>query len=62
LDFTAIGPTVNLASRMLDEVSRRNGLTICSREFKAVAIGLTADPVECSFRGFDHSVEVFVLQ
>jgi adenylate cyclase len=62
LDFTAIGPTVNLASRMLDEVSRRNGLTICSREFKAVAIGLTAQPVECSFRGFDHSVEVFVLQ
>ena len=61
LDFTAIGPTVNLASRMLDEASKRNAQTICSKEFKAVAIGLSAEPVECSLRGFENSVEVFIL-
>ena len=33
LDFTAIGPTVNLASRMLDAASADNAHTVCSDAF-----------------------------
>jgi adenylate cyclase len=62
LDFTAIGPTVNLTSRMLEEASARDVETICSTEFQAIAIGQTGTRVQCKFKGFDTSVEVFVLE
>lgn len=62
LDFTAIGPTVNLASRMLEAASARDVQTICSAEFQAIAIGQTGTPVTCSFKGFESTVEVFILE
>ena len=61
LDFTAIGPTVNLASRMLEEASRREAGTVCSTEFKAIALGLSAEKIECDFRGFNAPIEIFVI-
>lgn len=62
LDFTAIGPAVNLASRMVDEASARNAKTVCSDDFWRVAIGLDADPVECEFKGFDRTERIFVIE
>lgn len=62
LDFTAIGPTVNLASRMLAEASDRDVETICSKDFHDIALGLNGTRVECKFKGFDTAVEVFLLE
>jgi adenylate cyclase len=62
LDFTAIGPTVNLCSRMLLEASARAALTVCSAEFKDIAFGTQADPVTCDVAGFDRPVTFFVLE
>ncbi len=62
LDFTAIGPTVNMASRMLDEASRRNAKTVCSKDFLNVAIGLNADAIECHFKGFEQPEAIYILE
>ena len=62
LDFTAIGPAVNLASRMLNEASARDLKTVCSDDFRRVAIGLEAEPVECGFKGFDRTEMMFVVE
>lgn len=62
LDFTAIGPTVNLCSRMLQEASARDALTVCSAEFKDIAIGASGQAVTCDFAGFAEPVTFFVLE
>lgn len=62
LDFTAIGPTVNLASRMLTEASNKGARTVCSTEFKNVARDLEARPIDCHFKGFLEPTRVFVLE
>jgi adenylate cyclase len=62
LDFTAIGPAVNLASRMLDEASARDAKTVCSEGFRRVAIGLEAEPVESDLKGFDQTETIFVVE
>ena len=61
LDFTAIGPTVNFASRMLDEASRQNASTVCSQQFKDVIPEVKLDMVECKFKGFPGNREMFIL-
>ncbi len=61
LDFTAIGPTVNFASRMLEEASRQNASTVCSQQFKDVIPEVKLDMVECKFKGFSGKREMFVL-
>lgn len=61
LDFTAIGPTVNFASRMLEEASRHNAFTVCSRQFKNVIPDVELARVECKFKGFTGKNEMFVL-
>lgn len=61
LDFTAIGPTVNFASRMLEEASRQNASAVCSQQFKDVLPDLKLDMVECEFKGFPGKREMFIL-
>ncbi len=61
LDFTAIGPSVNLASRMLDEASKRGAQTVCSNAFRQIALGITTHPVTCDFKGFDDPVEIYLM-
>ncbi len=61
LDFTAIGPTVNLCSRMLNEASSRDAQTMCSAQFMEIAIGATGASLKCEVAGFDEPVEFFVL-
>ncbi|MFC6639840.1 hypothetical protein GV827_20225 [Sulfitobacter sp. JBTF-M27] len=61
LDFTAIGPTVNLASRMLEEAAKRNASVVCSRAFKDVIPDTTGKMVECEFKGFSGEREMFIL-
>jgi adenylate cyclase len=62
LDFTAIGPTVNLASRMLDAASADNAHTVCSDAFLRVSIGLNATPLERHFKGFDKSSTMYIIE
>lgn len=61
LDFTAIGPAVNLCSRMLAEASSRDVDTVCSAEFLDIAVGSTGTAVAGDFGGFDGPVTFFVL-
>lgn len=61
LDFTAIGPTVNFASRMLEEASRRNAFAVCSEQFRHVAPDLRTETVDCSFKGFPGNSKVHIL-
>ncbi|TMV07671.1 adenylate/guanylate cyclase domain-containing protein [Ruegeria sediminis] len=59
LDFTAIGPTINLCSRMLQEASRQNARTICSKQFMDISTIQTGNPVSCEVAGFDETVGFF---
>ncbi|MCV2888059.1 adenylate/guanylate cyclase domain-containing protein [Ruegeria aquimaris] len=61
LDFTAIGPAVNLCARMLHEASSRDARTLCSAQFRTIAIGLTGTPFACEVAGFEEPVEFHVL-
>lgn len=61
LDFTAIGPAVNLCARMLHEASSRDAKTLCSAQFRTIAIGLTGTPFTCEVAGFEKPVEFHVL-
>lgn len=61
LDFTAIGPAVNLCARMLHEASSRDARTLCSAQFRTIAIGLTGTPFTCEVAGFEKPVEFHVL-
>jgi adenylate cyclase len=61
LDFTAIGKSVNLASRMAEEASVQDADLICSTEFFEIANGLQARELECQFKGFDEPTKVFLL-
>ncbi len=61
LDFTAIGPTVNFASRMLEEASRQGASAVCSQQFKSVIPGMDLGVVETNFKGFSGKSKMFVL-
>jgi adenylate cyclase len=62
LDFTAIGPAVNLASRLLDEASELNAVTVCSEDFSKLLDPSQATEVKRPLKGFDETVSVFVLE
>ena len=61
LDFTAIGRSVNLASRMAEEASVRDADLICSTQFLEIADGLQVRELECQFKGFDEPTKVYLL-
>lgn len=62
LDFTAVGPAVNLASRLLDQASILDAKTVCSEEFNAIANIATGNGTRCDLKGFDKAVSVFVVE
>ncbi len=61
LDFTVIGPAVNLAARMLEGASRLGANDVCSRAFMESTEGVSGKSVNCTFKGVDGETEVFVL-
>jgi len=62
LDFTAIGPVVNLASRMLEKASSLNAMTVCSEDFQRLGVGQEIGSVECQFKGFKEPETIFILE
>ena len=62
LDFTAIGPAVNLASRLLDHAAKLNAKTVCSHEFHTITGDVTDAGIKCDLKGFDQAVPVFILE
>lgn len=62
LDFTAIGPAVNLTARLLDAASRNAVDAVCSSAFAK----LVQDRVECmgpfEFKGFDTPQQVYAVR
>ena len=62
LDFTAIGPAVNLASRLLDKAGTLNAKTVCSEAFQAIASVVTDTGTTCELKGFKEPVSVFVVE
>lgn len=62
LDFTAVGPAVNLASRLLDHAATLNAKTVCSDEFRAITGDVTDAGIKCDLKGFDQAIQVFVVE
>jgi adenylate cyclase len=61
LDFTAIGPAVNLAARMLGAATEKDAATVCSAEFAALAPDRAAAIGAFDFKGFDAPAEVYAI-
>ena len=61
LDFTAIGPAVNLCSRMLHEASLRDVPTMCSEQFMTIADGVTGTPLTCEVAGYEEPMVFLAL-
>ena len=53
LDFTAIGPTVNLAARLMSVADELGAETVCSEEFHQLVPDRTAQLGEQIFKGFE---------
>jgi adenylate cyclase len=62
LDFTAIGPAVNLASRLLDKAGTLNAKTVCSEAFQAITSVVTDTGTTCELKGFKEPISVFVVE
>lgn len=62
LDFTAIGPAVNLAARLLDCADRANRDDVCSAAFARLAPGRTTELGEFDFKGFDAPQAVYAIE
>ncbi len=58
LDFTAIGPAVNLAARMLRAAAQLNAPVVCSPDFAALAPDRAGAAETFDFRGFDAPARV----
>lgn len=61
LDFTAIGPAVNFAARMLEEASSCKSGVVCSPEFLETTTKLKATQKLCRFRGFKQTQKIYMI-
>jgi len=61
LDFTAIGPAVNLASRLLDKASGLNAKTVCSEAFESISPIVTDSGTICELKGIKEPVSIFIV-
>lgn len=61
LDFTAIGPTVNLAARLITVADEHGADTICSEAIQQLLPERTEPLGETTFKGFDRPSRMFRL-
>lgn len=61
LDFTAVGPAVNLTSRMLQACTELDAQTVCSDAFAPLTRGRATPARAFNFKGFDGAVMVQVV-
>lgn len=59
LDFTAIGPAVNLTARLLDAASESEIEATCSAAFARLVPDRVSDLGEMTFKGFEAGQQVF---
>ena len=62
MDFTVVGPTVNLTSRLLDIGASLGKRMVCSEEVIRLIDGMSEDLGEHHFKGFEQPVRVFSLE
>ncbi len=62
LDFTVVGPTVNLAARLLQAASDTDEDTICSTEIAALIDAPTRLLGDRTFKGFPDAVAIYALE
>lgn len=61
LDFTAVGPAVNLTARMLQACTELGAQTVCSEAFAPLTQSRSALARAFAFKGFDAAVMVHTL-
>jgi len=61
LDFTAIGPTVNFASRLIDFSGKIRAEVVCSEAFRALIPDLATTEHQADLKGFDGVSTLHVL-
>ena len=62
LDFTAIGPTVNLAARLMSVADEIGTETVCSEAFHRLVPERTKPFGERSFKGFELPHQIFGVE
>jgi adenylate cyclase len=59
LDFTAIGPAVNLTARLMSIADEQGAETVCSEDFHRLLPDRTSPLGEVKLKGFDNPQKVF---
>lgn len=62
LDFTAIGPNVNLAARMLEVATQHNTAIVCSPAFKTLLKDIPTTPITTKLRGLSNKQDLFSIE
>ncbi len=61
LDFTVVGPTVNLTARLLTQASVMDEDTVCSSEFAALSTIPSRPLGKYKVKGFEHKITMYGL-
>jgi adenylate cyclase len=62
LDFTAIGPSVNFASRLLSAASELGAAVVCSSDFRKLISGISGTAHKVGLKGFAQPQDVIVVR